>query len=169
MARYHYLGYTPLPGAQLRYVIEADNHRVGALGVSAAAWKVAPRDRWIGWSIPQREQRLALVVNNSRFLLFPWIQIRYLASSVLGLLARQLPIDWAARYGYRSVLLETFVERNRFAGTSYRAANWIEVGDTQGRGKLDRHHRHAEPVKSIWVYPLNKRYRAVLTAPLDDD
>ena len=136
------------------------------MGLSAAAWKVAPRDRWIGWSVPQRPQRLALVVNNSRFLIFPGIPIRYLASSVLGLLARQLPADWAARYGYRPVLLETFVERDRFAGTSYRAANWIEVGDTQGRGKLDRHHHPTQPVKSIWVYPLHARYRAVLTAPL---
>ncbi len=81
-----------------------------------------PRDHWTGWSVPQRTQRLALVVNNSRFLIFPWIHIRYLASSVLGLLDRQLPADWAARYGYRPVLLETFVERDRFAGTSYRAA-----------------------------------------------
>ena len=109
------------------------------------------------------------MVNNARFLILPWVQIRYLASSALGLLTRQLPGDWQARYGYRPVLLETFVDRDHFAGTSYRAANWIRVGDTQGRGKTDRYHQHAKPIKTIWVYPLHRQYRALLTAPLETD
>jgi hypothetical protein len=169
IARYHYLGYTPLAGAQLRYFIESGGQILGAFGVNSAAWKVAPRDTWIGWTIPQRTARLPWVVNNARFLILPWVQIRYLASSALALLARQLPGDWQTRYGYRPVLMETFVERDRFRGTSYRAANWISVGDTQGRGKTDRHHQHGKPIKTIWVYPLHKDFRAVLTAPLKTD
>jgi len=169
IARYHYLGYTPLVGAQLRYFIESGDQRLGAFGVNSAAWKVGPRDTWIGWTIPQRTARLPWVVNNARFLIFPWVQVRYLASSALALLARQLPHDWQARYGYRPVLIETFVERDRFPGTSYRAANWIAVGDTQGRGKTDRHHQHAKPIKTIWVYPLHPDFRTVLTAPFLSD
>ncbi len=169
MARYHYLGYTPMAGAQLRYFIETEGQILGAFGVNSAAWKVAPRDTWIGWTAPQRTHHLPWVVNNARFLILPWIRIRYLASSALALLTRQLPHDWKERYGYRPVLMETFVERDRFAGTSYRAANWISLGDTQGRGKTDRYHQHAKPIKTIWVYPLQKNFRAVLTAPLPDE
>ncbi len=169
IARYHDLGYTPLVGAQLRYFIESEGQILGAFGVNSAAWKVAPRDDWIGWTIPQRTAQLPCVVNHARLLILPWVQIRYLASSALGLLTRQLPGDWQNRHGYRPVLMETFVERDRFRGTSYRAANWIPVGDTQGRGKTDRHHQHAKPIKTIWVYPLQKQFRAFLTAPLEAD
>jgi hypothetical protein len=169
IARYHYLGYTPMAGAQLRYFIESEGQILGAFGVNSAAWKVAPRDDWIGWTPPQRIRHLPWVVNNARFLILPWIQIRYLASSALALLTRQLPHDWMERYGYRPVLMETFVERDRFAGTSYRAANWISLGVTQGRGKTDRYHQHAKPIKTLWVYPLQKNFRAVLTAPLPDE
>ena len=169
IARYHYLGYTPMAGAQLRYFIESEGQILGAFGVNSAAWKVAPRDDWIGWTPSQRIRYLPRVVNNARFLILPWIRIRYLASSALGLLTRQLPHDWKERYGYRPVLMETFVERDRFAGTSYRAANWISLGNTQGRGKTDRYHQHTKPIKTIWVYPLQKNFRAVLTASLPDD
>lgn len=169
IARYHYLGYTPLAGAQLRYFIESAGQILGVFGVNSAAWKIAPRDDWIGWTAAQRTARLPLVVNNARFLILPWIQIRYLASSALALLARQLPGDWERRYGSRPVLMETFVERDRFRGTSYQAANWTAVGETQGRGKTDRHHQHGKPIKTIWVYPLHQGFRAVLTAPLKTD
>jgi hypothetical protein len=165
MARYHYLGYQPLPGAQLRYLVYGSQRLLGALGFGAAAWKVAARDEFIGWSDEQRQARLHLVVNNARFLLLPWVRVRNLASSVLALAARQLPEDWAAHYGYRPVLLETFVERQRFAGTSYKAANWICVGQTQGRGKLDRRKRCALPVKDVWLYPLRRDFREVLRDP----
>jgi hypothetical protein len=162
--RYHYLGYQPLPGAQLRYFARSREGLLGLLGFGAAAWKTAPRDRFIGWSHAQRTQRLHLVVNNARFLLLPWVASKHLASKLLGLAARCLPHDWSARYGYRPVLLETFVEKPRFAGTCYRAANWQHVGDTQGRGKLDTAHEYAVPIKSIWVLPLSASFRQSLTA-----
>lgn len=160
--RFHYLGYTPLPGAQIRYVIESALGLLGAVGFGASAWKVAPRDRWIGWTVAQREARLSLVVNNARFLIFPWIRCANLASWVLSRCARRLPSDWEDRYGYRPVLLETFVERDRFRGSCYRAANWHGVGSTQGRGKLDRRHEHAVPVKEVFLYPLQRDFREVL-------
>jgi hypothetical protein len=163
MDRYHYLGYQPLPGAQLRYFARSREGVLGLFGFGAAAWKTAPRDRFIGWSPAQRTQRLHLVVNNARFLLLPWVTSRHLASKLLGLVARRLAADWQARYGYRPVLLETFVEKPRFAGTCYRAANWQHVGDTQGRGKLDTAHEHAVPIKSIWVLPLSASFRQTLT------
>jgi hypothetical protein len=161
--RYHYLGYQPLPGAQLRYFVRAEQGLLALLGFGAAAWKTAPRDDFIGWSASQREARLHLVVNNARFLLFPWVRSMHLASKILGLAARRLPGDWNQRYGYRPVLLETFVEQDRFRGTSYRAANWQHLGETRGRGKLDTAHAHALPVKSIWAFPLTPRFREILT------
>jgi hypothetical protein len=160
--RYHYLGYTPLPGARLRYLIESDQGLLGALGFGAAAWKVAPRDQWIGWDRAGREAHLGRVVNNARFLLLPWIQVRNLASKVLALSARQVPEDFATRYGERPVLLETFVEIPRFAGTCYRAANWRYLGETQGRGKCDVAHRAALPRKAVYVYPLAADFRRAL-------
>lgn len=165
MQRYHYLGYAPLPGAQMRYLLYGRGRLLGALGFGAAAWKLAPRDDFIGWSPEQRQARLHLIVNNARFVLLPWVTIRFLASSTLALAVRRLPADWRARYGYEPVLCESFVERPRFTGTCYRAANWVLVGQTQGRGKLDRHHRRAEPVKDIYLYPLRPDFRARLTAP----
>jgi len=118
VAQYHYLGFYTLPGAQLRYFIHGDGILLRVLGFGAAAWKTAPRNNFIGWTPDQRKARLHLVVNNARFLVLPWISVRYLASSVLALAARQLPADWAARYGYLPLLLESFVDRARFAGTS---------------------------------------------------
>ncbi len=160
--RYHYLGYTPLPGAQVRYLIESDQGLLGALGFGAAAWKVAARDRWIGWEASVREAHLGRVLNNARFLLLPWVRVKNLASKVLALSARQVADDFAARYGERPVLLETFVETPRFRGTCYRAANWQWLGETTGRGKLDRHHRAALPRKAVYVYPLAANFRASL-------
>ncbi len=157
--RYHYLGYTPLPGAQLRYLIESDAGLLGALGFGAAAWKVAARDRWIGWEASVREAHLGRVLNNARFLLLPWVQVRNLASRVLSLAARRIGADFEARYGIRPVLLESFVEVPRFRGTCYRAANWACLGQTTGRGKCDRTHRARLPVKDIYVYPLERGFR----------
>ena len=161
--RYHYLGYQPLPGAQMRYVARnGDGQLLALLGFGAAAWKAAPRDDFIGWTPPQRKQRLHLVVNNARFLILPWVTSRNLASTLLAKVARQLPADWDRHYGHRPVILETFVEIPRFRGTCYKAANWIHVGDTQGRGKLDRFHEAALPRKSIWVLPLVRNFRRKL-------
>ncbi|MCP5007870.1 MAG: DUF4338 domain-containing protein, partial [Planctomycetes bacterium] len=152
--RYHYLGYTPLPGAQVRYLIEYDQGLLGALGFGAAAWKVAARDRWIGWEASVREAHLGRVLNNARFLLLPWVRVKNLASKVLALSASQVADDFAARYGERPVLLETFVEIPRFRGSCYRAANWQYLGETRGRGKGDRTHRAVLPRKGVYVHPL---------------
>jgi hypothetical protein len=165
--RYHYLGYTPLPGAQMRYLVTSQRRVLAVVGFGASAWKVAPRDQFIGWSAAQREARLPLVVNNARFLILPWVQVRNLASWVLAHTCRRLPHDWQTRYGYRPLLLETFVQCDRFLGTSYRAANWFHVGQTQGRGKLDVHTRRALPKKNIWLYPLRRDFRRRLCTPLD--
>ena len=161
--RYHYLGYSPLPGAQIRYLIKSPLGCLGAIGFSAAAWKVGARDTYIGWDNPQREKNLQLVVNNSRFLILHWVQSKNLASKILSLCAKKLPDDWQRVYGYKPVLLETFVEKDRFAGTSYKAANWQYVGFTQGRGKLDTFNERKLPVKDIFLYPLDKNFRSILT------
>lgn len=160
--RYHYLGYTPLPGAQLRYAAVARDTPLAMLGFGAAAWKTAPRDRFIGWTAEQRQERLHLVVNNARFLILPWVRSKNLASRLLALATRRLGDDWQDQYGYRPVLAETFVDKTRFRGTCYKAANWTFLGETQGRGKLDVHHDTALPTKSVWVYPLVKSFRRQL-------
>ncbi len=160
--QFHYLGYTPLPGAQMRYFVESEKGLLGVVGFGASAWKVAARDRWIGWTAEQRKERLHLIVNNARFLILPWVRSRNLASWILAQCARRIASDFEARYHYRPVLLETFVERERFRGTCYEAANWHSLGETQGRGKLDRSHRGSLPVKKVYVYPLSKSFRAVL-------
>lgn len=166
--RYHYLKYKPLPGAQMRYLIFHGSYLLAALGFSAAAWKVAPRDRFIGWDDGQRRRNLHRIVNNSRFLILPWVEVRNLASCILAAAAKRLGNDWTERYGYEPVLLETFVERSRFRGTCYRAANWIHVGETQGRGKLDRQHRGLSTVKHIYLHPLHKRFRQKLYPTPDE-
>lgn len=161
--RYHYLGHKPLPGAQLRYLVYSAEQPIALLGFGAAAWQSAPRDRYIGWSHEQRQRNLSLIVNNARFLILPWIQSKNLASMILGKVARTLPDHWQEVYGYRPVLLETFVEKRRFQGTCYKAANWVYLGQTQGRGKLGPAGKHSVPIKDLWVYPLDRRFRDPLT------
>jgi hypothetical protein len=161
--RYHYLGYKPLAGAQLRYFANAGERVVGLFGFGAAAWKTGPRDAWIGWSREQRQRNLGAVVNNARFLILPWIRVPCLASKLLSMVSKVLAQDWAGCYGYRPVLLESFVEAERFAGTCYRAANWRCVGHTRGRGKMGDHRLGQVPVKTVWVYPLAKDFRAQLS------
>jgi hypothetical protein len=160
--RYHYLGYQPLPGAQLRYFAKAQGRPVALLGFGAAAWKTAPRDNYIGWTKEQRERNLHLIVDNARFLILPWVQSRNLASKLLSMATRILPNHWQNRYSYMPVLAETFVEMPRFQGTCYKAANWTRLGETKGRGKLDVKHQAKLPTKSIWVTPLNKNFRNYL-------
>ena len=142
--RYHYLGHKTLPGAQLRYFVYAEAKQpIALLGFGAAAWQTAPRDRYIGWSHEQRTRNLHLIVNNARFLILPWVQSKNLASMILAQAAKRLPHHWQERYGYRPLLLETFVEKGRFHGTCYRAANWTLLGQTKGRGEA-RSRRQAE-------------------------
>jgi hypothetical protein len=157
---YHYLGYAPLPGAQLRYLIRSHGQVLALLGFSAAAWKVASRDEYIGWDGQTRKKNLHLVVNNARFLILG----RYpnLASRILSLASKRIASDWRARYGYAPVLLETFVEKERFTGCCYKASNWTCVGETKGRGKLDVRHEYKVPVKSVWLYPLDKDFQRCL-------
>ena len=157
--RHHYLRHQLMPGAQLRYFVRAAGQVIALLSFGASAWKTRPRDDFIGWTHDERQRNLHLIVNNARFLILPWIKCRNLASRTLALISRRLAPDWHTRYAYRPVLLETFVEKPRFTGTCYKAANWQYLGDTQGRGKLDRLHRNAEPLKSIWVYPLVSDFR----------
>lgn len=163
--RYHYLGYKLPFGAQLRYFIDsgATGQRLGCFQFSSPAWKMASRDGWIGWGDEQRKANLQKIVNNSRFLLFPWVAVKNLASSALALAARVVADDWQRCYGYRPVLLETLVDHKRFAGTCYKAANWIHLGATTGRGRMDRgHRRQGAAVKQLYVYPLCTRFRQQL-------
>lgn len=161
--RYHYLGYQPLAGAQLRYFARDRQRRpLALLGFGAAAWKTQVRDAFIGWRAEQRQSRLHLIVNNARFLILPWVRSRNLASRLLAIALKQLADDWYERYRYRPVLVETFVEIPRFQGTCYKAANWIYLGDTKGRGKLDVHNTARLPKKSVWVYPLTPHFRRLL-------
>jgi hypothetical protein len=160
--RYHYLGHQLIPGAQLRYFVFAGDQIVALLSFGASAWKTKPRDDLIGWTDEQRKRNLHLIVNNSRFLILPWIRQKNLASRILSLISKRLPQDWLSIYAYSPVLLETFVEKPRFTGTCYKAANWQFLGDTQGRGKLDTLRLYNKPVKSIWVYPLARDFRQQL-------
>jgi len=163
--RYHYLGYQLPFGAQMRYFIKsgATHDILGCFQFSSPAWKMAPRDRWIGWTDEQRKDNLQKIINNSRFLIFPWVEVKNLASAALSLAARSVPDDWQRIYGYRPVLMETLVDRKRFKGTCYKAANWIHMGKTTGRGRMDRDHKQqGASVKEIFVYPLISGFRQQL-------
>jgi len=162
--RYHYLGYKPLPGAQLRYFVISENNIIALLGFGASAWQCAPRDKYIGWSHDQRKKKLQYIVNNARFLILPWVKCKNLASKILSLASHRLSRDWQDHYGYQPVLLETFVERDRFAGTCYKAANWVLVGQTKGRGKLGPAGKISVPIKDLWLYPLERNFRHELTS-----
>jgi Domain of unknown function (DUF4338) len=162
MARYHYLGYAAMSGSQIRYNVFAGEQLVACISFCACAWKLKDRERYIGWSEVQRQKNLQLVINNARFLVLPWIESKGLASKILSLAARQLPRDWKHRYGFEPVLLETFVEYERHKGTCYKAANWINVGRTAGRGKKSTSHKVLIPAKDIWLYPLRKNFSTLL-------
>ncbi len=162
--RYHYLGYRVPVGANLRYLVRSASadQVLACLLWSSPAWKMTPRDSWIGWSNEERARNLQLIVSNSRFLILPWVRVRNLASTILSLCARQLPADWERLYGYRPLLLETIVDA-QFRGTSYRAANWVYLGETTGRGRMDRHHEgHGRAVKRIYVYQLRRDAQRLL-------
>jgi transposase len=160
--RYHYLGYASLPGAYLKYAVYSKDELLALLGFGASAWRVADRDAYIGWSDEMRKKNLHLVVGNARFLILPWILSKNLASMILSMIMKRIADDWEIRYKYRPVLLETFVEKERFTGSCYRAANWQYIGTTKGRGKKDRHNQAVLPKKMILVYPLHKNFRALL-------
>ena len=160
--RYHYLGFTKLAGAGMKYFVYSADDLVALLGFSSAAWRVAPRDWYIGWSDEKRKENLHLVLGNARFLILPWVYSKNLASKILSMISKRIVDDWQQRYNTRPVLLETFVEKQRFAGTCYKAANWKHVGATQGRGKKDRFKEAKLPKKDIFMYPLEKNFQTML-------
>jgi len=164
MQAYHPLGGGPLCGAQLRYLVASEAGVLGGLSFSAAAWRLSARDRWIGWDEASRRAGLSKVVANSRFLILPTVKVANLASHVLRLALSRLAADWQARYGLSPVLVETFVDSTRYRGTCYRAANWLRLGLTQGRGRQDRTRSSSGAPKDIWVYPLERNCQARLRA-----
>ena len=167
MQAHHPLGAGPLCGAQLRYLVACKAGFVGGLSFSAPAWRLAPRDTWIGWDDPTRQAGLSKMVANSRFLILPSVRVPNLASHVLSQVLARLANDWQSRYGITPVLVETFVDRSHYRGTCYRAANWIHIGQTQGRGRQDRRHVAPGTVKDIWVYPLQSHWQTILQANSD--
>jgi hypothetical protein len=168
LQRYHYLGYKVPFGAQLRYFVRSPQPSGAVLACllfTSAAWKMAPRDAYIGWSQTARQAHLPLVVNHSRFLILPWVRVPNLASHILSRAARQMPLDWWAAYRAQPVLLETLVDATRYHGGCYRAANWIEAGLTQGRGRMDRSGKAQGVRKHIFLFPLHRHWRARLCPP----
>jgi hypothetical protein len=160
LVQYHYLGYGGPVGENIGYLArDRQGRELACVQFGAAAWKVAPRDQWIGWSARQRTQRLHFIANNSRFLILPWVRVLRLASFLLGQITRRINEDWQRKYGHPLHLLESFVQVDRFAGTCYRAANWIEVGLTQGRTRQDRRKTIQVPIKAVYLYPLHRRAR----------
>ncbi len=166
LAQYHYRGFNGAVGENVQYLIkDVGGRELAVMVFGAAAWKVAVRDRFIGWSVEQRQQRLGAIANQQRFLILPWVRVTHLASHLLGLATRRLSADWQVRYGHPVWLVETFVELDRFAGTSYKAAGWLELGQTTGRTRQDRQRTLQSPLKSVWVRPLHPAFRQRLTTP----
>lgn len=165
LAHEHYLGHRNTVGENLRYLVRDRHSRPVACALfGSAAWKCADRDAFLGWDRPTRERNLPCLTNNTRFLIPGWVQVPHLASHVLGLIARRIRADWQAKYGHPVHALETFVDRSRFKGTCYRAANWLRLGETQGRTRNDRAHRIRATVKDVYLYPLVADVRRELYA-----
>lgn len=161
--QYHYLGFDRMIGENMKYfVYSREEIPLACLLFGSAAWSCKDRDLYIGWNKQQRTQGLALLTNNVRFLVFPWVRIPHLASHVLSLITRRLPSDWISKYGHTLYAIETFVETPRFRGVCYQAANWIYVGRTLGRGRDGGHHHQIMPVKDIYLYPLHRNFRQKL-------
>lgn len=164
LTRYHYLGYSVTVGENMKYLIRDKFGRsLSCVLFGSAAWKVAGRDVYLGWSKECREKNLFLATNNMRFLVMPWVRVAHLASHILGRIARRIKQDWVERYGHPVVVLETFVDTSLFRGTCYRAANWRYVGQTKGRSRNDRYNTLRVPVKDVYLYPLTPRFHELLT------
>ena len=160
LGRYHYLGYRETVGENLKYLVRDRSGRaLACMLFGSAAWKCQVRDYFIGWDEQTRKDHLCFLTNNSRFLVLPWVDVRCLASHILGGISRRLSADWISKYGHPIYFLETFVERDRFKGTCYRAANWRCLGSTQGRSRNDRYHQMNVPLKDVYIYPLIKKFR----------
>jgi len=162
VSEYHMLGDKLVYGSRLQYFIKAGDQELGCVQFSASAWSLSNRDLWIKWDVEDRKQRLHLIVNNSRFLIFPWVKIKNLASTVLSIAIKQIRKDWLREFCYEPVLLETFVDTSHFKGTCYKAANWEYLGETKGRGRNDRNYEYALSPKAIYMYPLKGDFRKYL-------
>lgn len=165
LEEFHYLGFRGTVGENLQYTVtDSQGRLLACLLFGSAAWKCRPRDAYIGWDQEQRARHLHLVTNNTRHLILPWVRVPHLSSWILGRVLRRLSADWQHKYGHPILLVETFVERERFAGTSYKASNWQCVGTTAGRSRQDRRHTLRVPLKDVYLYPLHPRFREVLSA-----
>ena len=162
---HHYLGYAQPVGEHLKYLIWADGVPVACLAWSSAPRHIGCRDRFIGWSLAARRKNIRFIAYNTRFLILPWVEVPHLASHLLGRMARVLPQDWKRIYAHSVYFLEAFIDPQRFRGTCYRAANWIVLGRTTGRGKDDLTHRPNRSIKEVWGYPLSKHFRRQLCSP----
>ncbi len=162
IAQYHYLGYCHPVGEHLKYIVFAKRRAIACLSWSSAPRHIGCRDRFIGWSADIRKKNLPFIAYNSRFLILPWVEIPCLASHLLSRIAKVLPIDWQRIYNHCIYFLETFVDTERFEGTCYKAANWIYLGNTTGRGKNDQTNRVNRSIKAVWGYPLSMDFREVL-------
>ena len=156
---HHYLGYTQPVGEHLKYLVYDDDRPLACFAWSSAPRHLAPRDRFLGWSAAARQQNIRLVAYNTRFLILPWVEVRHLASHLLGRMGRRLSADWEQRYGHPIYFAETFVDPARFAGSCYRAANWTHLGRTTGRGKDDLTHRPNRSFKDVYGYTLHRQFR----------
>lgn len=164
LRQHHYQGFSGAVGENVQYLArDAQGRELAVMVYGAAAWKVAARDEFIGWSVAQRQKGLQRITNQQRFLILPWVGVEHLASHLLALSVRRLSRDWLARYGHPVWLAETFVQEDRFKGTAYKAAGWLRVGQTTGRTRQDRHHSIQTSVKSVWVKPLHPRFTQFLT------
>jgi len=156
---YHYLGYCHPVGEQLKYIVYAHKRPIACLSWSSAPRHIGSRDRFIGWGAQARKKHLHLLAYNTRFLILPWVRVPSLASHILGRMTKILARDWRRVYNHPICYLETFVDKTRFAGTCYKAANWIYLGDTTGRGKSDHTHKANRSIKAVWGYPLTRDFR----------
>jgi hypothetical protein len=162
ISEYHYLGYTQPVGEHLKYIAFSNDRPIACLAWSSAPWYIGCRDRFIGWSSEVRQKNLSLIINNTRFLVLPWVEVSHLASHLLALNRRRLSQDWQRIYNHRVYLLETFVDTERFQGTCYKADNWIYIGQTTGRGKLSKSKMPTLPKKAVYLYPLTEDFRSKL-------
>ena len=161
--KYHYLGYCQPVGEHLKYLVFTGGKPIACLAWSSAPRHIGCRDRFIGWPADVRKKNLHLIASNIRFLVLPWVRVAHLASHLLGRMARVLPMDWERVYNHRVYFVETFIDTNRFEGICYKAANWIYLGKTTGRGKDDQTHKVNRSIKAVWGYPLSKDFREILT------
>jgi hypothetical protein len=160
LGQFHYRGFHGPVGENLQYLVrDVAGRELAVMVFGAAAWKVAVRDRFIGWSVEQRQRHLSSITNQQRFLILPWVRVGHLASHLLALAVRRLSRDWPVRYGHPVWLVESFVEKDRFAGTAYKAGGWICLGDTTGRTRQDQHRTLQTPVKEVWVRPVHTDFR----------